>query len=66
MDQETLVVYFVGDDGRLYMQPAEMFPKEILYAPLWKTIPLPNVEFHRQILTPPTTPQRQSQPVQPQ
>ncbi|KIM33894.1 hypothetical protein M408DRAFT_325465 [Serendipita vermifera MAFF 305830] len=59
MDRETCVVYLVDSNGSIFMQPAEMFPKEILYAPLWKTVPLPNVEFNR-ILTPPSTPPKQS------
>lgn len=63
-DRETCVVYLVDGEGRLYMQPAEMFPKEILNAPLWKTIPLPNVDFHR-LITPPSTPQYKPQSVQP-
>lgn len=62
MDRDTCVVYLVDSQGQLYMQPAEMFPKEILNAPLWKTIPLPREEFHRQVLTPPVTPPSQSRP----
>lgn len=58
MDRETCVVYLVDASGNLYMQPAEMFPKEILNAPLWKTIPLPKEDFYR-IITPTPTPSRQ-------
>jgi hypothetical protein len=55
MDQDTLVVYLVDSNGNLYMQPAHMFPKDILNAPLWKTKPLPRVDFERMV-TPPQTP----------
>ncbi|KAG8829122.1 hypothetical protein FRC17_007115, partial [Serendipita sp. 399] len=57
MDRDTCVVYLVDPNGMLYMQPQEMFPKEILNAPLFKTIPLPTVKF-QQMLTPPPSPPR--------